>query len=56
MKSFLFLLAIAALSRAAESDSDYFEANVRPLLAANCYACHTDAKSGEWRDWKSARY
>jgi len=46
MKPFLFLLATALLAHGAESDQDYFESHVRPLLASKCYACHTDAKSG----------
>jgi cytochrome c553 len=46
MKPFLFLLATAILAHGAESDQDYFETHVRPLLASKCYACHTDAKSG----------
>ncbi len=38
------LLATADGGRA-----DFFESKVRPLLAGNCYACHTDAKSGGLR-------
>src|SRR5438445_4450826 len=26
--------------------SDYFESKVRPVLAANCYDCHTDERMG----------
>src|SRR5882672_5672258 len=29
--------------------SDYFESNVRPVLAANCYDCHTDERMGGLR-------
>lgn len=28
---------------------DYFEAKVRPILANNCYGCHTDSKMGGLR-------
>src|SRR5690349_17498502 len=28
----------------AASTSDFFEAKVRPVLAANCYDCHTDER------------
>lgn len=30
----------------AMSDADFFENNVRPILANNCYSCHVDATSG----------
>ena len=29
-----------------ESDQEFFETKVRPLLAKNCYTCHTDARAG----------
>src|SRR5437899_4897501 len=29
--------------------SDYFESKVRPVLAANCYDCHTDERMGGLR-------
>ncbi|MBI1352738.1 MAG: DUF1553 domain-containing protein [Acidobacteria bacterium] len=45
---FLLLLAAAALP-AAPDGSDLFENRVRPLLAAKCFACHTDAKMGGLR-------
>jgi hypothetical protein len=38
-------LAMAGLAPAAES-GDVFESRIRPLLARNCYACHTEARSG----------
>ena len=41
-----FLSAACAL---AASDGDFFETRVRPLLASNCYACHTDSKLGGLR-------
>src|SRR4051812_1974882 len=33
----------------AAQSSDYFEAKVRPVLAANCYDCHTDERMGGLR-------
>jgi cytochrome c553 len=32
-----------------EKSSEYFEARVRPILAANCYECHGDQASGGLR-------
>src|SRR5258706_11310024 len=29
--------------------TDFFSAKVRPILAKNCYACHTDSKLGDLR-------
>jgi uncharacterized membrane protein len=41
----IFLLAAAAVfPLLADPGADFFEAKVRPLLAAKCYACHS-AKS-----------
>jgi len=31
------------------ASADFFEAKVRPLLAANCYECHTDQRMGGLR-------
>ena len=28
------------------SDADFFENNIRPILANNCYSCHVDATAG----------
>src|SRR5579859_6784689 len=40
---------------AVEVDADFFENKVRPILANNCYECHTDSASGGLRlDSKAA--
>ena len=39
----------ARLAAAETSQAEFFESKVRPLLAGNCYACHTDSKSGGLR-------
>ena len=42
-------IAVAvALARAAEP-GEFFEMKVRPVLAKNCYACHTDSRMGGLR-------
>jgi hypothetical protein len=40
------MLLIPALTAAAfaQSSADFFETRVRPVLAKNCYGCHTDSK------------
>jgi mono/diheme cytochrome c family protein len=46
------ILAFTSLSLWAASDSsaeDFFENRVRPLLAGNCYACHTESMLGGLR-------
>jgi len=46
--------ATAQKGTAAPADFDFFEAKIRPLLAAHCYACHSDAaQEGDLRlDWR----
>jgi cytochrome c553 len=44
-----FALAFLALSLNAQSTPDYFELKIRPLLATNCYSCHTDSALGGLR-------
>src|SRR5215472_17429115 len=39
----------AAAQQAPPSSSEFFEARVRPVLAANCYDCHTDQQYGGLR-------
>ncbi|MBA3441264.1 MAG: DUF1553 domain-containing protein [Pyrinomonadaceae bacterium] len=41
-------LPLAATDETAEK-SEFFEKHVRPVLAANCYACHTESQSGGLR-------
>jgi mono/diheme cytochrome c family protein len=45
------MLLIPALTAAAfaQSSADFFETRVRPVLAKNCYGCHTDSKMGGLR-------
>src|SRR5580658_3648816 len=45
-KAALALLVATAGSALASEPADFFETRVRPVLAKNCYACHTDAKMG----------
>lgn len=41
------LLAFCVVGRAAgPGDPEFFESRIRPLLAENCYACHTASKMG----------
>lgn len=52
MRLLWLLLAAAWIAPAAtpseprNASGEFFELKVRPVLANNCYACHTDAKSG----------
>jgi len=47
------VLAVTTLNLPAQSipaaAPDYFELKIRPLLAANCYSCHTDSALGGLR-------
>ena len=47
-RALLFALVIAAPAWTA-SDSEHFETNVRPLLAKQCFGCHTQTKMGGLR-------
>jgi len=42
------LAGLVSSPRAAD-DRDFFETNVRPVLASNCYDCHADMRSGGLR-------
>jgi Protein of unknown function (DUF1549)/Protein of unknown function (DUF1553)/Planctomycete cytochrome C len=41
--------AVASAQIPAASSPDFFETKIRPILANNCYSCHTDSKLGELR-------
>jgi Protein of unknown function (DUF1553)/Protein of unknown function (DUF1549)/Planctomycete cytochrome C len=48
----LFVLSATALARLLQAQTDaeqFFESKVRPILANNCYTCHTGAQSGGLR-------
>ncbi len=45
----LLLGPFSASGRADSDATDFFETKIRPLLAKNCFACHTDAKMGGLR-------
>jgi len=49
MRFLLGLLFFSAAASAAPPAEELFESQVRPLLAAKCFACHTDAKMGGLR-------
>jgi hypothetical protein len=46
--SFGVVSAVNAQTRAASSP-DFFESKIRPILATNCYSCHTDSQLGGLR-------
>ncbi len=48
LRFFCALALTAGMAHAADTD-DWFESNVRPVLARNCYACHTETRSGGLR-------
>jgi len=45
-KAALAILLATAGPALCSEPADFFETRVRPVLAKNCYACHTDAKMG----------
>src|SRR5437870_271653 len=45
----LALLGVAAWPVWSQNKDDFFEARVRPILAAECFSCHTDSQSGGLR-------
>lgn len=48
--TFLICLSSALLAPAqTPSSADFFEAKVRPILASNCYGCHSNSKMGGLR-------
>ena len=48
MKS-LVALFLSCIPLVAAEDTDFFENKVRPVLANNCYACHTNSEMGGLR-------
>ncbi len=48
LRCFCALALTAGMAHAADTD-DWFESKVRPVLTRNCYACHTEARSGGLR-------
>src|SRR5262249_39544943 len=50
-KTVFFFLASTALAfaQSANEKIEFFESRIRPVLANNCYACHTDNKLGGLR-------
>jgi cytochrome c553 len=50
MKILMVFLVGAALTSAQEEDArQFFETRIRPVLASNCFACHTTSKQGGLR-------
>ncbi len=45
----VFHLALLTLPLAAADDAEFFESKIRPLLATNCHACHTEGALGGLR-------
>ena len=45
----LALLVLAAWPVWSQSKDDFFEAKVRPILATECFSCHTDSQLGGLR-------
>src|SRR5215472_1406804 len=48
----VLLLCVAAPLLAADTDAarpEFFESKIRPILANNCYACHTNSQMGGLR-------
>ena len=56
--SFVFLTAVWGDSSFAkqESQSDFFESRIRPVLVEHCYECHNSSNQAEAKlalDWRS---
>ena len=56
-RTFIIFMALLPFFRlVAESESEFFENRIRPVLAENCYECHNSikqAKSGLVLDYKN---
>src|SRR5262245_30117312 len=48
MRTVCLMLIAGGFALAAEpgNPAEFFESNIRPVLASKCYSCHTEAKSG----------
>ena len=46
LKILLLLLGATLIVQAEEDPTEFFETRVRPVLANNCYSCHTTSKLG----------
>src|SRR5262252_8289028 len=53
MRARVLLVAVAACALRAQSPGaaspDFFETKIRPILANNCYSCHTNSQLGGLR-------
>jgi mono/diheme cytochrome c family protein len=45
----LVLAGLSPVVAPASDDDEFFETRIRPLLSANCFACHTDSQLGGLR-------
>jgi hypothetical protein len=45
----LFVASALAHAQPTSEKIEFFEARIRPVLANNCYSCHTDSKPGDLR-------
>src|SRR5690242_19096700 len=43
---FIGMLVLCGCAAAAENPAEFFEMRVRPVLAKNCYGCHTSTHMG----------
>src|SRR5713226_3645849 len=48
-RSLLFPACVTLAFAQQKDPNEFFETRVRPVLAANCYACHTTGQSGGLR-------
>src|SRR5581483_11380794 len=46
VKLSLWMLLACAFARAADNPAEFFEMRIRPVLAKNCYGCHTSTHMG----------
>ena len=43
----MFMTLLPLLKLVAESESEFFENRIRPVLAENCYECHNSIKQAK---------